>query len=82
MEARPGGLLLYGACEMRFTKPPLSHDEQIDLLIERGLSIPDRNRARHYLTHINYYRLGAYWLPFEGDHATHEFTRASPSMTF
>ena len=79
MEAHPGGLLLYGACEMRFTKPPLSHDEQIDLLIERGLSIPDRDRARHYLTHINYYRLGAYWLPFEADHATHEFR---PGVTF
>ena len=35
--------------------------------------IPDRDRARHYLTHLNYYRLGAYWLPFESDHASHTF---------
>jgi abortive infection bacteriophage resistance protein len=27
--------------------------------------IPDRARAARYLTHINYYRLRAYWLPFE-----------------
>ena len=26
-----------------------------------------------YFHHINYYRLGAYWLPFEADHATHHF---------
>ena len=50
---------------MAFDKPPLSVEEQIDLLLGRGMSIPDRARARHYLTHINYYRLRAYWLPFE-----------------
>lgn len=27
--------------------------------------IPDRERAARYLSHINYYRLRAYWLPFE-----------------
>lgn len=50
---------------MSFSKPPLSVDQQIDLLIQRGMAVPDRERARHYLTHINYYRLRAYWLPFE-----------------
>lgn len=29
--------------------------------------------ALHYLGHLNYYRLAAYWLPFEKDHATHQF---------
>jgi len=37
------------------------------------MQIPDRDYARHYLTHLNYYRLGAYWLPFEANHAPHEF---------
>lgn len=50
---------------MSFAKPALSVDQQIDLLIQRGMAVPDRERARHYLTHINYYRLRAYWLPFE-----------------
>ena len=50
---------------MAFDKPPLSVDAQIDLLAARGMHIPDRGRARHYLTHVNYYRLRAYWLPFE-----------------
>lgn len=50
---------------MSFRKPALSIDQQIDLLERRGMRIADRDRARHYLTHINYYRLRAYWLPFE-----------------
>ncbi len=58
---------------MRFTKPALSFDDQLDRLVERGLTVPDRPRALHYLRNINYYRLGAYWLPFEADHATHQF---------
>jgi|SRR3990172_653132 len=58
---------------MRYTKPPLSFNDQLDLLVRRGMSIPDRERARHYLAHLNYYRLRGYWLPFEestgsGDH--------------
>ena len=58
---------------MRFSKPPLSHDAQLDLLQQRGLVIDDRRRALHYLSQLNYYRLGAYWLPFESDHNSHEF---------
>lgn len=52
---------------MAFGKPALTVDAQIDLLAQRGMAIPDRERARHYLTHINYYRLRAYWLPFEAE---------------
>lgn len=58
---------------MQFTKPPKSFDEQIDLLIERGMLVKDRDRAKRYLAHLNYYRLAAYWLPFEQDHPTHQF---------
>lgn len=58
---------------MRFTKPPKTYDEQVDLLISRGMKIDDRSRAIHYLSHLNYYRLAAYCLPYEQDHATHQF---------
>lgn len=58
---------------MRFDKSPISYADQVDLLIQRGLSVPDRARAEHYLKQLNYYRLGAYWLPFEDDHGTHTF---------
>lgn len=59
---------------MKFTKPSLSIADQIALLERRGMVIPDRPRAEHYLRHVSYYRLRAYWLPFEqpapvnGDH--------------
>ncbi len=38
------------------------------------MAVPDRAAAEHYLRHLSYYRLRAYWLPFEqpapinGDH--------------
>lgn len=50
---------------MKFAKPALSVDEQIALLQQRGMLITNLNEARHTLHHINYFRLRAYWLPFE-----------------
>ena len=58
---------------MKFDKPALTIEAQIDLLLARGLVISDRDQASHYLTHLNYYRLGAYWLPFELNHTSHQF---------
>ena len=58
---------------MRFEKLPKTFDEQIDLLQSRGMVIDDRKAAKHYLSHLNYYRLTAYWLPFEADHTSHAF---------
>jgi len=58
-----------------FEKPPLSILDQIDHLKEKGLLIPDPDRAIHYLTHISYYRLSGYWHPFQIDNGdgTHRF---------
>jgi abortive infection bacteriophage resistance protein len=50
---------------LKFTKPALSVVDQIALLQQRGMEFFDEAAARHTLTHINYYRLRAYWLPFE-----------------
>ncbi len=46
-------------------KPFHSYDQQIDLLESRGLQIPDRDTARHFLQHHNYYRLSAYRFSFQ-----------------
>mgnify|MGYP003110063927 CR=1 FL=1 len=62
---------------MDFNKPARTLDEQIALLRERGMRINDPRRARHYLKHLNYYRLTAYWLPFEAEHETHQFKQGS-----
>jgi abortive infection bacteriophage resistance protein len=50
---------------MQYSKPPLSIDEQAARLIQRGLVCENPERLKHYLTHIGYYRLSAYWLSFE-----------------
>lgn len=60
---------------MKYDKPALTIDQQIDQLRRRGMRLADTDAARQRLVHINYYRLRAYWLPDEvpaeqsGDHA-------------
>lgn len=62
-----------------FTKPPKIWSDQVALLETRGMVIEDRQQAEFYLQHLNYYRLCAYWLPFEANHSTHTFR---PGTTF
>lgn len=50
---------------MRYDKPSLSIAEQSALIQERGLVCDDPARLQKYLSTIGYYRLSAYWLPFE-----------------
>jgi abortive infection bacteriophage resistance protein len=49
---------------MTYSKPWKSFDEQLDLLISRGLIVTDRTKALEYLQRIGYYRLSGYWYPF------------------
>lgn len=59
---------------MRYTKPALTYEEQLKLLQDRGLVIPDRERALHWLLRKGYFRLSAYFLPFKvWDAATHSY---------
>lgn len=64
MMLKPGGLFFFGVY-MRYQKPSLSVAEQAALIIERGLVCDDVPRLEKYLSTIGYYRLSAYWLPFE-----------------
>lgn len=48
-----------------FTKTHLTFDEQITLLESRGLIVSDKKLATRKLKHISYYRLSAYFLPFQ-----------------
>jgi len=50
---------------MRYLKPALTFDQQLDLLRERGLTVHDLDRALRWLRSISYYRLSAYCLPFK-----------------
>jgi len=50
---------------MEFSKPARTIKEQLALLKQRGLYVHDQTQALHYLKYVTYYRLRAYWLPFE-----------------
>jgi abortive infection bacteriophage resistance protein len=49
---------------MEFKKKPLPVSEQIQLLITRGMEIPNLEKAKSFLSNISYYRLSAYWYTF------------------
>ena len=53
------------AMKPTFAKPAITISDQIDKLVDRGMIVADRALAEHSLQHISYYRLSAYWLPFE-----------------
>lgn len=59
--------------KVSYTKQPTTFADQVNLLEQRGLLIPDRQKAEFYLSQLNYYRFAAYCLPFEQDHASHKF---------
>lgn len=48
-----------------FLKPPLPIRKQVDILISRGMQVPDRDFAENYLLRNNYYRFCGYGLHFE-----------------
>lgn len=48
-----------------YNKAPLSIDDQIVLLESRGLTIDNPIKAEEYLSAISYYRLSAYFLPYQ-----------------
>lgn len=56
-----------------YKKPALTLQAQVEQLKARGMTFADEAAACAYLGSINYYRLTAYWLPFEADHGTHRF---------
>lgn len=60
---------------MKYEKAPTTIAQQLARLQARGMAIADPETARFYLSHIGYYRLRGYWIPFEdappadGEHA-------------
>ena len=50
---------------MKYNKPATSIDEQVALLKRRGMICDDEELVRQWLITVGYYRLSAYWLPFE-----------------
>lgn len=59
--------------KVSYTKQPTTFADQVSLFKQRGMIIPDEQKAEFYLSQLNYYRFAAYCLPFEQDHASHGF---------
>ena len=49
---------------MKYAKPPLTYEQQTDMLLARGL-VADKAELVAKLTAVSYYRLSAYWYPFK-----------------
>ncbi len=56
-----------------YTKPPLTYQQQINQLKNRGLLIGNNEKALHLLANISYYRLSGYWYPLLSNKQTHLF---------
>ncbi len=61
-----------------YVKPPLNLEEQLGLLMNRGLAVSSPERALHYLRFIGYYRLSGYCRYYQ-QNLSHEFY---PGTTF
>lgn len=48
---------------MRYTKPPLTFEQQVCLLCKRGM-VGDTEQMQQHLSTVSYYRLSGYWHPF------------------
>lgn len=53
--------------KMKYSKPAISIEKQIDKLRQRGLIIANKNYAQQTLSSISYYRLRAYTYPFQNN---------------
>ncbi len=62
---------------MIYDKLPLTIDQQIQKLEERGMEIGSRKKVAKYLSHISYYRLAGYWWSMQEDKVNHKFKEGS-----
>lgn len=59
---------------LTYSKPPLSIDEQIKRVRDRGLIIDDENDLRYFLMNVSYYHLSIYFKFFQTDDVFHPGT--------
>jgi abortive infection bacteriophage resistance protein len=62
-----------------FKQLPLTIDQQIELLKQKKLIIPDEEYAKYWLSHVSYYRLKHYTFSFKDINDNHNFI---PNTTF
>lgn len=57
----------------RFDKPAITAEDQLRLLIDRGLTVQDPERALSFLQAVSFFRLTPYMRPFQVPSADHQF---------
>lgn len=62
---------------MTYSKKAYTIEEHILQLQGRGMLIADVELAKHYLSHVSYYRLAGYWWPMQADKVNHVFKENS-----
>jgi abortive infection bacteriophage resistance protein len=67
---------------VKFNKKSTTVEEQIALLIERGMLVADRQDAAHYLQFISYYRLSGYFFHFQTRDGSADKEKFLPGITF
>ncbi len=65
-----------------YQKPALTFEDQLELLIERGLIVSDADLALQKLKTISYYRLSAYYYPFRQNNSGEKSDQFIPEATF
>lgn len=53
----------YPMAKRDYLKVPKTFEAQVELLIERGMTIPNKDKAKRVLENISYNRLSSYWYP-------------------
>ena len=57
----------------QFTKPAITPEDQLQLLIDRGLTIQDQDRALSFIKAVSFFRLSPYMRPFQQADDNHTF---------
>lgn len=58
---------------MEFSKPALTAQQHLDLLLQRKLVVKDPDRALHHIQYLGYFRLTGYMYPLQSADGTHQF---------
>ena len=65
-----------------YLKPHLTINQQIQKLKSKGIKFNNLEETKHYLSHLNYYRLSAYWKSYPYKRTTIYFKRVLQDYFF
>jgi abortive infection bacteriophage resistance protein len=75
IQAQFAGLFFYSV--VKYTKPPFSCEQHIELLQSRGLIIDNAERAKKYIANVGYFRLTGYMYHLQSNDGNHNFLKGA-----